>query len=172
MKAIHKDFNNITPVKESDYINFRSKKVRCDFNRKFFSGWGIQTAPFLNIYANKILDTPYLYYENKNKNLLKVKLIDNESKKNKIYYYPKGANYRVLEIGTSMNDNLLQFTPYTFKNLKYIRLNGIKNRKTKEEFKIMKYYKKDILDYKPDIIILCITPLNLNNLQNIFVEDK
>ena len=172
MKAIHKDFKNITPVKESDYITFRSKKIRSDFNRKFFHGNGLSIAPFLRKYENKILDTEYLYFENKNKNLLKIKTIDIEGAKNKTFYYRKGANYRVLEIGTSMNENLLQFTPYTFKNLKYIRLNFIKNRNFQENFKIMKYYKKDILDYKPDIIILCITPLNLKELQNIFVEDK
>ncbi len=172
IKAIHKDYSNIIPVNEADYNTFKSKKIRSYFNRQFFNGNALNSAPFLNIYANKILDTKYLYYENKNKNLLKVKIKDIEGAKNKTFYYPKGANYRVLEMGTSMNENLLQFTPYTFKNLKYIRFNSVKNRKTEEEFKIMKYYKKDILNYKPDIIILCITPGNLQELKNIFVEDK
>ena len=170
IKTIQKDYSDIIPVKKSDYKTFRSKKIRSDFNRKFYNGHTFSIAPFLNIYANKILDTEYLYFENKNKNLLKFKTIDIEGARNKTFYYSKGSNYRVLEIGTSMNENLLQFTPYTFKNLKYIRLNTIKGIPNKEEFKIMKYYKKDILDYKPDIIILCITPLNLKELQNIFVE--
>lgn len=172
IRVIQKDFNNITPVKETDYNIFRSKKIRSNFYRKFYNGHTFSIAPFLNIYAYKILDTEYLNYDNKNINLLKTNVVDIEGARNKTFYYPKGANYRVLEIGTSMNENLLQFTPYTFKNLKYIRLNTIKGRPNKEEFKIMKYYKKDILDYKPDIIILCITPLNLKELQNIFVEDK
>lgn len=170
MKEINKDYPNIVPVKEESYRTFRSNKVRCDFDRKFTNGNTLEMAPGLNIYANKILNTKYLYYENKNHKLLQTEIIDTDNTRNKTFYYPKGANYRVLETGTSMNENLLQFTPYTFKNLKYISLNNIKNRKDSEIFKIMKYHKKDILDYKPNIIILCITPLNLKRLPQIFEE--
>ena len=168
IKEINKDYPDISPVKKDNYKTFRSKKVRCDFDRTFTNGNTLQMAPGLNLYANKILDTEYLYYENKDKQLLKTKVTETDDLLTKTYYYPKGANYRVLEIGTSMNENLLQFTPYTFKNLKYISLNNIKNRKDSEIFKIMKYYKKDILNYKPDIIIFCITPINLTRIPQIF----
>lgn len=170
MKEINKDYPNIIPVNEDNYRTFRSNKVRCDFDRTFTNGNTLEMAPGLKLYANKILDTKYLYYENKNQKLLKTKIVDTDNTRNKTFYYPKGANYRVIETGTSMNENLLQFTPYTFKNLKYISLNNIRNKKDSEIFKIMKYYKKDILDYKPDIIIFCITPLNLKRLPQIFEE--
>ena len=42
--------------------------------------------------------------------------------------------------------------------------------KNGKEFKIMKYYKQEILDYKPDIIIFCITYRNISHLKNLFEE--
>lgn len=172
MEKIKKDFPDVKFLKESDFNTFRSKNVRSDYNREFFQGGTIKyMAPFLNSYITKILDTEYKYYEHKNQNKLKTKIIDISKYRGKEYYYPEGSNYRLLEIGTSMNENLLQFTPYSFKNTTYIRLNNVKDRKTSEEFKIMKFYKNKILAFKPDIIIFCITTMNINSLKDIFKED-
>lgn len=173
MEAIKKDYPNTKILKENDYNIFYSKKVRSDFNREFFEGTTLYNqARFLKVFQKQILGTNYKYFKHKKQNILQTKIINISGLKGKKYYYPDGNNYRLLEIGSSMNENLLQFTPYTFKNTKYIRLNGVKDRKEKEEYKIMKYYKQEILDYHPDIMILCITPINLKRMKDIFVEDK
>ena len=50
--------------------------------------------------------------------------------------------------------------------MKYVRLNG-GQVKTVDEFKILKYYKKDILTFKPDILILSIHTDDLPRLRDI-----
>jgi len=171
MSEIQKDFPKIRVVQNDDYNIIYSKKVRGDWSRAFTSGWVMQqNFPFLEKNKDKILDTEYKYYEHKNSKLLKTTVVDIPKHKYKEYYYPYGADLRVLQMGTSMNENLTQFTPYTFKNLKYIRLNTVKELKGPEEFKIMKYYKHAIIDYKPDIMILCITIGNLGAVKHIFEE--
>lgn len=173
MKEIQKDFPDIKIAKESDFQITTSKKVRSDYDRKFHTGETIiYNAPFLKLKSKRILDTNYKYYTHKNNTKMKISEQNIAGEWGKNYVYSNKYNYRLLEIGSSMNENLLQFTPYSFKNTKYIRLNGVKDRKSKEEYKIMKYYKQEILDYQPDIMILCITPINLKRMKDIFVEDK
>lgn len=173
MKEIQKDFPDIKIAKESDFQITTSKKVRSDYDRKFHTGETIiYNAPFLKLKSKRILDTNYKYYTHKNNTKMKISEQNIAGEWGKNYVYSNKYNYRLLEIGSSMNENLLQFTPYSFKNTKYIRLNGVKDRKSKEEYKIMKYYKQEILDYQPDIIILCITPINLKRMKDIFVEEK
>lgn len=173
MKEIQKDFPDIKIAKESDFQITTSQKVRSDYDRAFFEGYAIKyLAPYLKLFSKTILDTKYKYYTHKNHKLLDITLINISGSREKIYSYPLGSRYKFLEIGTSMNENLLEFTPYTFKKTKYIRINNVKDRKSKEEYKIMKYYKQEILDYQPDIIILCITPINLKRMKDIFVEEK
>ncbi len=90
--------------------------------------------------------------------------------KRKDFYYPKGVKLKVLQLGTSMNENLMQFTPYTLRSVSYLRINDVKDVPWAEEFKVMKYYKSEILAYKPDIIVLCITPENLMRVKLLFEE--
>ena len=99
-----------------------------------------------------------------------IKIIYDDQERSKKYYFPYGADLKVIQIGTSMNENLTQFTPYTFKNLKYYRLNAIKGINVSEEYKIMKYYKRKIMEYQPDILIFCITPMNLEKSNQWFEE--
>lgn len=173
MKEIQKDFPNIKIAKETEFNIKKSKKVRSDFNRKFHEGETIIfNAPFLKPFSKIILDTSYKYYTHKDEKRLHIDTYNTSLKREKEYFYPRGSNYKLLEIGTSMNENLLQFTPYSFKQTKYIRINSVKDKPEEDEFKIMKYNKQNILDYKPNIMIFCITPVNLNKLKNIFKEDK
>lgn len=175
MKEIQKDFPDIEIVNESDYKITTSKKVlNSFFYRNMFAGQTIElSAPFLKMFQNTILDTKYKYYTYKNKTLLETKIINIPKQYlGRDYFYPKGSKYKLLQMGTSMNENLLTFTPYTFEHTKYIRLNEIRNMKAEEHFKIMKYYKQEILDFKPDILIFCIVPGNFKEVNNIFLEDK
>ena len=120
---------------------------------------------------DKILDTYYLNFQNKNKNILQQEIYDIPFKKQKIFYYPKGADLRVVEIGTSANESLVEFIPYTFKNVKYIRINEVQQVVEEEEFKIIKNQGKEILDFKPDIMIFCLLSGNFQQIQELFNED-
>jgi len=172
MNAIQKDYPDIKAVKLEDYNKSYSKMVRADFSREYDIGQTFQhNFHFLKAFDKKILTTEYPYYEHKNKNLLDLQVVDIPYHKGKITYYPQGNDLRAIEIGSSMNENLLGFTQYTFKNLKYIRTNTPKSIDENDAYKIIKYYKKEILDYKPDIIIFCITPSNINSLKDLFKEN-
>lgn len=157
LKNINKDFPTVKLIDKNDYNISFSKKVKSEFEREYNEGVEIAYfAPFLKKYAHKILDTEYLYYTHKNETLLKIKVYNNKRLKGRDYEYPSGNNIKVLQIGTSMNENLLDFMPYQFMSLKYIRLNGPQGRNEKEQYKIFKYYKDDIIQYKPNIMIFCI----------------
>ena len=171
MKEIKKDFPQVSITPLSEYELKKSKLTRGDWSRKFGLGEIMEhDIPALIKYKSKILDKKYVYYDNKNKKLLNKQVVNNEEIRKKEFYYSNGGNLRVIQMGSSMNESLLQFTPYSFKNLKYLRLNGVKQRPNNEEYKIMKYYKNEILEYKPDILIFCITPLNLLQAENWFKE--
>ena len=70
----------------------------------------------------------------------------------------------------SQNENLTEFIPFTFKHVKRLRNNNVQGIKAEEEFKIIKYYKDEILEYKPNIIIFCITYNNISELHKLFEE--
>lgn len=168
---IQKDFPELKPVSLNEYKSTISNKIRSDWNRDFHEGEMIMFVfPELKNNLDKVLDTEYTYYTNKNEKLLNIRITDKVKNKQKNFYYPYGSNLKALEIGTSMNENLTQFTPYNFKHLKYIRLNNVKDLKNGEEYKIMKYYRKRILNYKPNLIIFCITETNLGAITNLFKE--
>ena len=172
ISEIRKDFSNVPIQKESDFNISYNTKICSEWDRNFGIGGTFHSYfPYLENNRDKILDVQYKYYDNKNKNLLKSEIIDLPKKKQKNFYYPNGADLRVLQIGTSMNENLLEFTPYSYKNLKYIRINGVKGIPNENEaFKIMKYHKREILSFKPDIMILCLVPYNFYNLDYMFKE--
>ncbi len=58
-------------------------------------------------------------------------------------------------IGDSMSENLMQFLPYSAGELKYIRVN-MGQVPHSERWKIVKFYKNEILTYKPDILVVSI----------------
>ena len=172
VSRIQKDFPEVNLLSEKYYKITKSNKVRSDWQRTYNNGDVFEHVfPFWSFKANKILDTEYLYYDNIHYNILQQTIIDEPHKRQKIFYYPYGSNLRVLQIGTSGNENLMQFIPYTFKHVKYIRLNGVKEQNEKDDFKIMKLYKKEILDYKPNILIFSIFTGNLFQMNKLFKED-
>ena len=172
MKEITKDYPDIRVLKENDYNISTSKLVRGDWDRRYTSGRGLNTlAKSLSIFKDKILDTEYKYYDFKDINNIKGGVINESLKEFGNFYYPKGYNLRVLQTGSSMNANLLTFTVPAFRYTMYIKLNtGISIEK---RWKLMKYHKQDILDFKPDIMIFCITPQNLGDVSDkLFAEDN
>lgn len=173
MKQINKDYPKLKALEESDFNFNYSKKIRKDLSRKF--GYGNQInneASFLLPIKKIILDEQYRYFEYKNKDLIVRKIYNNENLKGEKTYYKNGADLRTIEMGNSMNNNLSPFIQSTFKNTKYYYLNDVKDRAGSEQYKLMKYYKKDILDFKPDIIILCITNTILSKINDFFLEEE
>ena len=155
MKEINKK-HKIYTLQKKDFSTFENNLVRADFTWKFDYG---ESALSLNLPKSSLMkfhDVNYKYYTHNNSNLLQVKVYNIPYVFQKIYYYPKGADYKVILLGTSQCENLTNFIPFTFKNVLRIRNNCVKNVKSSDVYKIMKYYEKEILDYKPDILIYCI----------------
>ena len=171
LNEIKKDFPDIKITTPDDYKITTSKKVRSDWSRKFTNG-SILINQFseLDKEAESFLTEEYNYWANLNAKDLKTKVIDKPFVRDKIFEYNNGANLRVIQLGSSISENMMQFMPYSVNNMKYIRIVNVKNRTSKDEFKIMKNYKRRILDYKPDILILCITPADLIGVTNFFKE--
>ncbi|MBR2526674.1 hypothetical protein IKE67_09440 [bacterium] len=168
MDAIQKDFTNINVLTPNDFEYLENNLIRTDWDRKF--GYG-RTATKLGIFnLDKYHTTKYRYYKHKNFNALKTTITDINLHREKDYFYPKGANYKVILLGTSQNENLTEFIPFTFKNVKRIRTNNVKGISQTESTKIMKYHKKDILEYKPNILIFCVTYNNLSTLPYFFKD--
>ncbi len=168
MKEIIKDYPNIKVLKNNDFNHTYNKMIRGEFPRDYNKGqdcWRLGLPDFI---CSSYHNYNYTYYKHKDFNNLKETIIDTKYHRGKIFKYNYGANYRVIQLGTSMNENLTEFIPFTFKNVKRIRNNNVKNIKAEEEFKIMKYYEEEILEYKPDIIIFCITYGNITSLHNLF----
>lgn len=160
MELIKKDFKNVKILTNSDFDIKYSNKVRSDWDREFNNG-EVMMYQFHDYEkeSDKILDTQYRYYEHKDKKNLNAIVIDESRRKEKVFSYNSTNNLKLLQIGTSMNESLLEFVPYSFKNIKYIRIQNIKNQPSSEDYKFIKLYKNEILEYKPDIIVLCLTPL-------------
>ena len=114
------------------------------------------------------MDTPYLYYKNPNADKLetgkltkfhdaKVQSPDEE------FYYPDGADLRVMIWANSFARNLVEFLPYSFKHT--LRLYDNYRR-----FDIREY-EPFIKEWKPDIIVLNFQTSYINNLLNLFEKN-
>ena len=101
------------------------------------------------------------YYDHENSD----KMVIRVGKYTKDFTYPL-ENGKIMLLGTSQNENFCQFLPYTAKRTRYIRLNR-GQVKIDDEFKVIKLYKKDILTFKPDILILSIHTDNLLQLRDL-----
>lgn len=163
---IKKDFKDFMLVSLDDYDKSFSNKIRDDWGREYGIG---QTSKMLNLQnnANKLLKTQYSYYDNKDKTIIK----ETRSKYTKVFENnDKKAKYKVFLTGNSQNEDLLQFLPYSVKSLKYLRLNK-GQQSDSNQWKFMKYYKQELLDYKPDILILSTSAVMLQALLTNFYKD-
>lgn len=167
--AIQKDFPDFVPLKKDNFKIFKEKQVRSDFFREFNSGQTLYA--FLNLqgsrFAKKILDVEYPYYEHKQNHLLETKIGHDMMKD---FYFPSKNNLVALEIGNSQSENFNDFLPFSFKHLKYLRVNnGL--RKFTDELKIADY-EAQILELKPDILILTLTSAYIAPMLNMYESEK
>ncbi|MBQ2984344.1 MAG: hypothetical protein IJD57_06080 [Candidatus Gastranaerophilales bacterium] len=171
IKEMKKNYPSLEPLKSKDFNIFYNKKIRADFDRKFLFGWTSNLIGLSLSQKEKYHNIDYRYYKHKDLKNLKQKVISIPYHRNKIFSYDGGFDKRVILLGTSQSDNLAEFIAFTFKNVKRIRNNAVKKVPVKDEFKIMKYYEKEILEYKPDILIFCVTYYNINRFKDLFNKD-
>ena len=175
MKEIKKDFPSVKILERSELKPFYSVKVSEHWNKKLHNGQTFNLLAFPQKTAEKILDTEYEYYKNPYEKFLKWKALNTSDFVNKedciqddYFYYPEGADKKVLIIGNSFSKNLVSFLPYSFKYIVRFHDNF-----TKIERKFsMKYYKPFIDEYKPDILILNFHTSYIYNLNNMYKEQE
>ena len=162
MKEISKEFPDMPVVSLNDFQKSQNWLIRDLYDESFAFTWR-HLYWFLNY--RDVFDSPnrafYSYYDHNNRAKMAFKV----GRYIKEFSYTEGRR-RVMLIGTSQNENLNHFLPYSASQTKYIRLN-MGQAKTADEFKILKLYKKDILAFKPDIHILSISTDNLPRLRDL-----
>ena len=150
MEQIKKDFPDITVAALDEYKISTSSMIRDNYDRNFNTGHTTNLLG-LNKFAKDVLTAEYTYYDNKNSDQIKV------VRGRYIKRFSNGKEkYKIFLTGNSHNENLLQFLPYSAKELKHLRLN-MEQIPSEEQFKFMKYYKKELLEFKPDIVIVGIS---------------
>lgn len=167
MEVIKKDYPNIHITELDEYEKSKSKMVRGDWTREFELGTTTNLLAINKEYAKKNLhQTEYSYYTHKN--LIDPDIVFKDYYKTK-YYNNKSLPDapKVLIAGSSMIENLMQFLPYSFSEVINYRLNKVKKVKGQDTYKLLKRYKKDILKYHPDIMIICVAFNNVQHLVNL-----
>lgn len=167
---IKQDFPQVKILQPNDFDYFYNKKIRFDFSRKFEDG---RTGYILGFFPKDIQrfhSYDYRYYRHKDFDNLKIKTIRTDYRRSKDSYYQKAPDLKVLVFGSSMTENLIEFLPYTFRTFRYIRLNPGASE-GEEDYKILKKYKNEILEYKPDIIIFSASYNNIYNFDKVMETD-
>ena len=158
MKEVGRDYPDIPIASLGDYSRSQNQLIRDDWSRNYHSGYLYR---FCNL-QKRHQHPCFNYYDHKNADKMEVRV----GKCTKDFAYPEGK-HKIMLIGTSQNENLLQFLPYSASQTKYIRLNVGQVRGV-DAFKVIKLYKKDILAFKPEILILSIHSNNLPQLRDLF----
>lgn len=170
LKEIKKDYPRVNILTENDFEYSYNKKVRGDWSRRFGYGQDCGRLGLSKELCEEYHQYEYRYFTHKDYKKMIMKEINISQKREKEFYYENGADLKVVLLGTSQNESLSDFIAFTFKDVLRIRNNNVKDRNPKDDFKIMKYYKKRLIDYKPDIIILGLTYGNLSQIDNFFED--
>ena len=164
MKEITKDFPDMPVVSLNDYRKSQNWLIRDEYSEAYKHGWHFELH-----FNSKDVDIPgclsnrvlYNYYDHNNRG----KMVFKVGKFIKDFSYPEGK-HKVMVVGSSNNENLNHFLPYSAAELKYIRVIDNPVKET-DQFKVIKLYKKDILHFKPDILVLSIGHQNFRSLLNL-----
>ncbi len=162
MKEVTIDFPDMPVVFLNDYRKLQSWLVRDDwhdsYSRRFLFYRLFNYDGDMTDFPNRVFYN-YYYHQHGDKMVYKV------GKFTKNFAYP-GGKRKIMLMGTSHNDIFSHFLPYSAAQMKYVRLN-LGQVKGGDEFKILKLYKKDILAFKPDILILSISTDDLSRLRDL-----
>ena len=143
--------NSITDIKAlewSDLPKIKSKYIRGDGDRGFSKG--SLTGTF-NLENDDFLDHEYTYYDPQPEFQTHVHA---DGYQYSTWHNDHGIPLKVMTMGTSLCENLNPFIASTFKDLLFVRLNASWKE---DEQKILKYRKKLIEEYKPDLIVFTLS---------------
>ena len=165
MKEVGKDFPDMPVVCLNDFQKSQNWLIRDLYSEDY--GYTSTWRQLLLFFNYGDADDPpnralYSYYDHNNR----AKMVIKVGGFIKDFSYPE-EKHKVMVLGSSNNEVFNYFLPYSAFQLKYIRIVSNPAARGAEQFKVMKYYKKDILDFKPDIIILSIADSNLPQLRNL-----
>jgi len=167
INEIKKDFSDINIVTLDDYKKQINVLIRDDWGRDFNIGNTTRLLQIDSNYAKKhLLKDNYTYYDHKNAD----DIVFNKSKYIKNFEQRNKGSYKLLLIGNSHNEDLLQFLPYSVQKLMYIRINMGQVAKS-ETFKLLKHYRKEIVNFGPDIMVLSISANLIGGLSNLTLEN-
>lgn len=149
MKTIKQDFPNLKVLDENDFIISHNKLAKTDFGGTYNKG---HEYTVLGI-GKRQLKAEYKSYEYKKINQLTINSNQNNLAENS--YLPNGYNKKVFLIGNSFSENLFIFLKSTFKSVHKKRFNN------PAEIDVLKMsrWENEIENYKPDILIICLTSI-------------
>lgn len=158
MKAIKKDFADLKILSEDDFNISYDNRVRAEHDRTYGQGY---TCKLLNLTDEECpLNTPYKYYTHKRKKDLK---IDVDPLANKDFYASFAPNkQKVMIIGNSFTENISYFLAPSFEYVYKRRNNNAKYNNLK-----LSRWKDEILELKPDIVVILIESEYAARLQDL-----
>lgn len=127
-----------------------SKFVRGDWSRYYMQG---ESATRFGFNGIQHLDVNYKYYDHKSILLPNIEK-GKGGKIFKIWKNPGVKDFKIMSTGVSYNENLNNFLPASASEMVYIRLNNV--QPFKESMKFKKLFFDDVLNFKPNVIILTI----------------
>lgn len=154
MQEMKKTYPDIKVVTSEDLNYSENRKVNTIGGNGYRNGSTCGYAGILDVICEEFLDVNYRYAKHKDANNLQMTETRNDDIIKYDYFYPYGSDLKVMVFGDSFTPNLMEFLPYSFKNVRYIRLNGPKNIKRNDTCRILRYYEDEIAEFKPDVIII------------------
>lgn len=159
MKAILRDFPDMPVVSLNDCRKLQNKLIRDGWHWTFGYGDLLFFFGFKDDPDHRVV---YNYYEHKNNNKIMVQV----GEFMKDFTYPEGK-HRVMLAGTSNNNVISRFLSFSASETRFIQLNMNPVPRV-EQWKFLKLFKKDILAFKPEILILSISTNDLPQLHNLY----
>lgn len=167
-KKLLKKYPDITPLKESDFNVFYKDRPRYGnfknlFDRPFYIG---SNCDSLGIKTLCPLQYKYKYYDHKNRKKLKVEY--GPMAMSRITHYEPGISKNVTLLGNSYGGFLMEFLPYNFQNVQFLRVNN--NEKGVSIVYDMKRFEKHILDFHTDILIFYLASSYFHDFTNLYKD--
>ena len=163
MQNIKKDFPDIKILNDDDFNIEKKKLTRTDYPGTYFNKGHEYNTMRISIKNNNTL---YPSYESKFAD--KLQIVTQNSRASADSFFPYGNPEKAYIIGTSFSENLYLFLRYTFKEVKKRRIN---NSFEPPEFK-MSRWEKEILEFKPDIMIIVIQSNGINIFSELYRGGK
>ena len=163
MHNIKKDFPDIKILNDDDFNIEKKKLTRTDYPGTYFNKGHEYNTMRISIKHNNTL---YPSYESKFSD--KLQIVTHDSRASADSFFPYGNPEKAYIIGTSFSENLYLFLRYTFKEVKKRRIN---NSFEPPEFK-MSRWEKEILEFKPDIMIIVIQSNGIKAFSELYGGEK